>query len=176
MAQAKKKSAKKKTTRKAATKPKAKSKTAVVCEEQSLLDPSVIQAAAETLMSAVDAYRTEMSALDERGGMVTQAQIEIARFAAFAKGAMGDMEKIFGANVLRMRNGGEFEDGPLRVDFELQKGKRAPAWKDEAIRQARALANELGQVFNAEQFADGVLANTAPKDDKYKPVIRETTD
>jgi len=165
----------KKTTRKAATKPRAAAAEVIRAEPNgSLLDPSAIQAAAETLMAAVDTYRTEMAALDESGGLVTQAHIEVARFASFAKGAMGDMEKIFDANALRMRKNGEFEEGELRVDFDLQKGKRTPAWKDEAIKQAKALAGERGDDFNADQFAEGVLANTAPKDDKYKPIIRET--
>jgi len=175
MAQAKKKTAtrKKIAKRKTATKTKAAAAEVIRVESnRSLLDPSAIQAAAETLMEAVDTFREELSGLPE-DGEVLQTHMEVARFAAFAKGAMGDMEKIFAANALRMRARGSFEEGPLRVDYDLQKGKRTPAWKDEAIEQARKLAEERGEKFNADQFADAVLQNTTPKDDKYKAMIRE---
>lgn len=177
MAQAKKtaKKAKKKTVRrKTATKPRAVAAEVIRAEPNgSLLDPSAIQAATETLVAAVDTFREELSVLPEDGEM-SQTHLEVARFAAFAKGAMGDLEKIFAANALRLRVQGSFAPGSLRVDFDLQKGKRTPAWKDEAVKQAKALAEKRGDVFNAEQFAEGVLQNTTPKDDTRKPIIRET--
>lgn len=166
---AKKKTAKKKIAR------KAKRTMAVTAQSNgSLIDPRAIQKAAEVLMAAVDDYRTELSELPG-DGTITQTHIEVARFAAFAKGAMGDMEKLFEANALRLRKRGVFEEGNLRVDFETKKGSKSPKWKDEAIAQARKVAGLEGDDFNADQYADGVLVNTTPKADSTKPKIRETS-
>lgn len=169
MAAKKKKTAKKKIAR------KVKRAVAVTAQSNgSLIDPDAIQKAAEVLMAAVDDYRTELSELPE-DGTITQTHIGVARFAAFAKGAMGDMEQLFEANVLRLRKKGTFETGDLRVDFETQKGKKSPKWKDEAIAQAEKVAELEGDDFNADQYADGVLTNTTPSADKTKPKIRETS-
>lgn len=173
-----KKATKKTTKKKTATRRKTASKpdpgeaqVVVVKPSGSILDPIAIQSAAETLMAAVDTYRMEMSDIGE-DGMISQTHIEVAHFAAFAKGAMGDMEKVFVANAMRIKSQGSFEEGSLRVDFDTQKGKRTPAWKDEALKQAKMLAEERGESFDSEQFAEGVLANTQAKPDKFKPVIR----
>lgn len=180
------KKATKKTTKKAAPKKKvatrrktvkkkpSEAEVVVVVPSSSILDPNAIQSAAETLMDAVDTFRTELADLGEEG-MISQTHIEVARFAAFAKGAMGDMEKVFAANALRLKSQGSFEEGPLRVDFDTMKGKRTPAWKDEALKQAQMLAEERGESFDTNQFAEGVLANTQAKPDKFKPVIREAS-
>ena len=167
-----KKTTKKKTVRKKVSKPKRVEAVEVRPVNVSLLDPTTIRSAAETLMEAVDTFRTEMADLMD-DGVISQTHIEVARFATFAKGAMGDIEKVFVANALRLKSQGQVEEGPLRVDYDTQKGKRTPAWKDEAIKQAKTLAKLRGDTFSEDQFAEGVLANTKAGADKFKPVIRE---
>lgn len=172
---AKKKTAtKKKTARKKAKRAGGAAEVVRAETNGSVLDPSAIQAAAETLMAAVETYRDELSSMPE-DGMVTQTHIAVARFAAFAKGAMGDMDEIFSATALRLRQTGSFEDGELRVDFELQKGKQSPKWKDEASKQAALVAGLKELDFDKAEYEKQVKAATPKSADKHKPVIRETS-
>jgi hypothetical protein len=175
MAQAKKKTAaKRKTARKKATKRAPAAEVIRAEPNGSLLDPDAIQAAAETLMQAVEVYRDELTELPENGEL-RQNHIAVARFAAFAKGAMGDMTEVFEANALRLRQTGSIEEGPLRVDYDLQKGKQSPKWKDEAAKQAAEVAKLKELDFDKAEYEKVVKAGTKKSADKYKPIIRETS-
>jgi len=139
----------------------------------SRINPVLIQQAAETLIEAVGIYRDELSSLAV-DGEVRQSHIAVAHFAMMASRAMGELEDVFNANALRLKETGSFEPGDLMVAFDLQKGRCSPRWKEEAISQARQLS-ELGgdETFDERHYVELVSANTPKSPDRYKPIIRE---
>lgn len=168
MAQAKKKTARKKTTTR---------RTPAVVEATPIdnLDPARVRAAIETLQEVVDTYQETIAGIPNDGEM-PQELIAIAQFAQSGKGALSDLDKLFSVNAIRLRQGkGRFEDGALRVEFELVKGKKSPKWRDLAIENRQALCEANGDDFDPKAYEEQVKTNTKASADKHKPVIREVS-
>lgn len=75
---------------------------------------------------------------------------------------VGGVLKTFKARALAIRDaGGTFEPGRVAVAFKEQE-RRNPAWKDEAVARAQALAAIKGEPFEPEAFVKSVQAKTEP--------------
>lgn len=144
----------------------------MVAHEKSLgvIDPERVQAAVELLEATRAAYQEECAKLKPNGTM-PQRLIALAHLADAASDSMSAIHKTFTAQALVMRSKGKFEAGPCVVSFDLQPGRRTPAWKEIAIEKARALAQLKGKKFNEKGYVERVMDATEKSSDTYKAFI-----
>ncbi len=94
---------------------------------------------------------------------VTQEQLHAACVLEHIVTTATSARKVFDARMLAHHElKGSFEVGKVAITFPESGGKRVPKWKQEAIDQANALADELGKSFAEEAFIAEVIKRTVP--------------